>query len=142
MRPIDLIVLHHSASEAADHTWEEIRQWHLARGFATIGYHFGVVFDSNQWLVKPGRPVAEVGAHAKGFNAHSIGVCFEGNFERDTMPPAQFDLGVGLVTQLVRGYGVALDAVKMHRALPYPTLCPGKNFPYDDMIAAVRKNLS
>ena len=138
MRQIDLIVLHHSASRAATHTWEEIRQWHLAKGWADIGYHFGVVNDEGRWQVKQGRPVAIVGAHAKGFNAHSIGVCFEGNFNETSMPLEQFNLGFRLVADLAEACAVPLSRIQMHRALPYPTECPGARFPYDDMIAAIR----
>jgi hypothetical protein len=29
-------------------------------------------------VVYPGRPESEVGAHARHYNAHSIGICYEG----------------------------------------------------------------
>jgi hypothetical protein len=136
VRRLDTIVLHHSASKAANHTWEDIRKWHLARGWNAIGYHFGVVFDSGQWLVKPGRPIEQVGAHAKGFNAHSVGICFEGNFSETEMPPEQFALGVSLISTLLFAHPTIVKVVG-HRDLPYPTECPGKLFPFNQMIGAV-----
>ena len=40
------------------------------------------------------RPLERIGAHAKGFNAHSIGICYEGGLDcrgrpADTRTPAQ-----------------------------------------------------
>lgn len=40
------------------------------------------------------RPIERVGAHAKGFNAHSIGICYEGSLDcrgrpADIRTPAQ-----------------------------------------------------
>ena len=78
-------MLHHSASGVDVLTWEDIHRIHVEeRGFDSIGYHWGVVEDGNGFCVKPGRPVHIAGAHARGRNAESIGICFEGNrrFER------------------------------------------------------------
>jgi len=32
------------------------------------------------------RPIEKVGAHAKGYNAHSIGVCYEGGLDSKGTP--------------------------------------------------------
>ena len=41
MRPLNRIILHSTATpEGRDVTVEEIRDWHLARGWNDIGYHF------------------------------------------------------------------------------------------------------
>ena len=76
MRKIDTIIIHCSAvrpyqtSSAA-----EIDRWHKEMGWKSIGYHFVIRRDGS---VEAGRPVREIGAHCKGHNAHSIGVCYEG----------------------------------------------------------------
>jgi N-acetylmuramoyl-L-alanine amidase len=138
VRPINRIVVHHSASRAGSHSWEDMRRWHLAKGWADIGYHFGIVDDGKGWEVKVGRPVDQVGAHAKGFNTGSIGVCFEGNFEDHRMPWEQFAAGVTLIARLCAKYGVAPERVQGHRELPYATACPGRYFPIHALRGALR----
>lgn len=84
MRNIDLIVVHCSATpEGRDVSTEEIRQWHLDRGWSDIGYHFVVELDGS---VCDGRPVEVSGAHASGHNKNSIGVCYVGGVDADMEP--------------------------------------------------------
>ena len=75
MRKITYIVVHHSASPLST-TAEDIRGWHLDRGWSDIGYH-GVIVRNGLWV--PGRPLDVVGAHAKGCNRNSIGICVVGD---------------------------------------------------------------
>lgn len=81
MRTINEIIVHCTATpEGKDYTVEDITRWHKERGFKTIGYHYVVYRDGS---VHEGRPLAEVGAHCKGHNAHSIGVCYVGGLTAD-----------------------------------------------------------
>ena len=80
MRDIDLIVIHHSAS-GLHTTVEDIDKWHRDRGWSQIGYHRVIESDGT---VHDGRPVQIVGAHAKGSNQSSIGICVVGNNSKDT----------------------------------------------------------
>ena len=46
MRKINEIIVHCSATpEGKDFTVQQIRQWHLQRGFSDIGYHYVVYRD-------------------------------------------------------------------------------------------------
>ena len=84
MRLIDKIIIHCSATpEGRDVSTEEIRQWHLDRGWSDIGYHYVIEIDGT---VGDGRPVEISGAHAKGHNAESIGVCYVGGVDADMEP--------------------------------------------------------
>jgi N-acetylmuramoyl-L-alanine amidase len=84
MRDIDLIVIHCSATkEGQDVTIEEIAKWHRARGFKRIGYHYVVKLDGT---VEIGRGLHEVGAHAQGHNASSIGICYVGGLDKNGKP--------------------------------------------------------
>ena len=75
-RKISLIVIHCSATRVTqDFTFEKLEACHLARGFRCIGYHYYITKDG---VIYPGRPESEIGAHARHFNAHSIGICYEG----------------------------------------------------------------
>lgn len=86
MRKIDKIIIHCTATPAGrDVTREQIDSWHRARGFRMIGYHWVVLLDGR---VVAGRPEADMGAHCLGENLHSIGVCYVGGIDRDTLQPA------------------------------------------------------
>ena len=79
-RKISLIVIHCSATRVTqDFTFEKLEACHLARGFRCIGYHYYITKDG---VIYPGRPESEIGAHARHFNAHSIGICYEGGGAR------------------------------------------------------------
>lgn len=76
MRSIDLIVVHCTASRCnARLTPEALELEHRARGFQGCGYHYYITTDGE---VHPMRPVEKPGAHARGFNAHSLGIAYEG----------------------------------------------------------------
>ena len=84
MRSIDKIIVHCSATREGQHvTVQQIRQWHLQRNFADIGYHYVIYLDGS---VHKGRPLEKAGAHCKGQNAHSIGICYVGGLDRQGKP--------------------------------------------------------
>jgi len=86
MRDIDLIVVHCSATPEGKHfSTETIRGWHVnERKWSDIGYHYVVELDGK---VKTGRPVQRAGAHVKGYNRSSIGVCYIGGMTKDMKSP-------------------------------------------------------
>lgn len=85
MRNINLIIVHCSATpEGKDYTVKDIDRWHRQRGFDGIGYHYVVYRDGS---IHAGRPEERVGAHCKGHNANSIGVCYIGGMTADGKQP-------------------------------------------------------
>lgn len=119
------IILHHAAASKC--TAQQIHRWHLANGWVGIGYHFFVRKDGS---VYRGRPETVVGAHAGNNNYDSIGICFEGNFDREEMPAAQKQAGMDLVAYLKQKYGIS--TVQRHSDVN-ATGCPGKNFPFKEI---------
>lgn len=117
------IILHHA--EATSCTPEQIHQWHLANGWSGAGYHFLVRKSGEVYRL---RPEGKVGAHASGANSDSIGICFEGRYQSETMPKAQIDAGRELVAYLKGKYGIS--NVLRHKDV-CSTDCPGANFPFD-----------
>ena len=119
-RNISLIVLHCSATRVNQNfTIEQLEACHKARGFQTIGYHFYITKDGTLY---PGRPESQMGAHAKGFNAHSIGVCYEGGLDEDGNPadtrtPEQKVAMARLIVQLHQQFPT-INRVLGHRDLP------------------------
>lgn len=125
-RRIDLIVIHCSATRCdRPFPLEAVIACHRARGFATVGYHYYVTRDGT---VHAGRPLYQEGAHATGFNRHSIGVCYEGGLSTrgapaDTRTPAQKDTLLKLLQRLKKDYPHA--RIVGHRDLPYVVkACP------------------
>lgn len=79
MRTIDHIVIHCSATrEDRSLTVTELEENHRCRGFRGIGYHYYIRKDGT---VINTRALELVGAHAKGHNSHSIGICYEGGLD-------------------------------------------------------------
>ena len=79
MRVITLIILHCSGTKTTQrYTFSQCKADHLRRGWRDIGYHYYITRDGE---VHEGRPLSEVGAHCKGHNQHSIGICYEGGLD-------------------------------------------------------------
>ena len=84
MRSINMIVVHCSATRAdCALTTEDLETIHRRRGFRGIGYHYYIRRDGT---VVNTRALELVGAHAKGHNAHSIGICYEGGLDEQGRP--------------------------------------------------------
>lgn len=84
-RNIKEIIVHCSATpEGKDFTVEQIKQWHLQRGFSDIGYHYVIYRDGS---LHKGREDSVIGAHCTGHNSYSIGVCYIGGVEKDGKTP-------------------------------------------------------
>lgn len=85
MRTIDKIIIHCSATpEGRQTTIEEIKQWHIQRGWKDIGYHYVIYLDGT---IHIGRPESVIGAHCSGYNKNSIGICYIGGVDKDGKTP-------------------------------------------------------
>lgn len=122
----DKIIIHHADMFGSV---EDIHKVHLKKGWAGIGYHFYVRQDGR---IYRGRPEEQIGAHCLNNNATSIGVCFEGRYDTiSAMPNVQLEAGKELIRYLRDKYPQA--KLYKHSDL-YATACPGRYFPYDDLI--------
>lgn len=144
-RPIDLIVIHCSASPNGHwHTAADIDAWHRERGFRrareaveqfnkhlpAIGYHWLIYTNG---VRAPGRHYGEVGAHAREHRANfrSLGVCVIGT---DRFASVQWIKLAEHVRFLSTQFGVPLRHAEQangytgvcgHRDLGAPKACPG-----------------
>lgn len=79
MRIIRDIIVHCSATEAGrNFKARDIDGWHREKGYNRIGYHYVIDLDGT---IERGRPISLAGAHCKGHNAHSIGICYIGGLK-------------------------------------------------------------
>lgn len=108
MRRITEIIIHCTAtSEGRDFTVEDIRRVHKKRGFNDVGYHYIVYRDGS---IHKGRAEEFIGAHCKGHNSYSIGVCYVGGMTadnrspKDTRTPEQKAALVALIKRLKASY--------------------------------------
>lgn len=109
MRKLIEIIVHCSATpEGKDFTIDDIRRWHLEKGYSDIGYHFVIYRDGS---IHRGRPLDQAGAHCKGHNANSIGVCYIGGLDakgdkaKDTRTPQQIESLIELLQALKVVFG-------------------------------------
>jgi len=84
MRLVNEIIIHCSAVKPNQtSSAKQIDAWHRNLGWNGIGYHYVVRRDGT---IEVGRKLSQIGAHCKGHNAHSIGVCYEGGLDADGKP--------------------------------------------------------
>lgn len=118
MRKIKCLILHCSATpEGNEIKTETIRNYHIkGNGWKDIGYHYVIELDG---VVKNGRPVEQVGAHTKGHNSNSIGICYVGGVDdkgnpKDTRTKEQKESMFLLVYQLLNLYNLSLGDIYCH----------------------------
>lgn len=118
MRRIELIVVHCSATrENQAFPVDALIRCHLDR-FGYTAYHYYVQRNGRVFQT---RNEQLPGAHARGYNAHSIGVCYEGGLDAegrvaDTRTPCQRKALARLLHSLKRTYPDA--SIVGHRDLP------------------------
>lgn len=105
MREINKIIVHCADTpEGRDVKTEEIKRWHTEeRGWSDIGYHWVVELDGS---VHAGRAEEVSGAHCKGHNSDSIGICYVGGSDasgnpKDTRTQEQKEALAALISDLL-----------------------------------------
>ncbi len=143
IRPWKYIVLHHSASDSGDAA--SIGKYHKEqRGWVNgLGYDFligngngsrnGQIEVGNRWNKQID------GAHAGNpeYNKYGIGICLVGNFDTDHPTNQQISSLLYLINYLQKRCNIHKDNVIMHKTFR-KTVCPGKHFPYDTLLARLK----
>ena len=118
MRKIDEIIIHCSATKPSmDIGADTIRRWHVeGNGCQDIGYHYVIRRDGEY---ETGRPVQQTGAHCRGHNAHSIGVCLVGGIDdsgtpEDNFMHAQYD-SLAELLRILLGRHKGITKISGHR---------------------------
>lgn len=94
------------------------------RNWGDIGFNFLVGGDGAVYV---GRNWNTIGAHTKGYNQNSIGICFIGNFETDEPKPQQLDAALQLITNGVRLKKLTPNYKIYGQLQLQATLSPGKH---------------
>ena len=142
LEKVTAIVIHHSATTEGGA--EAFRLLHrVFRGWRDVGYHFiiGNGTHTADGMLETGRPELCRGAHAKGANEFSIGVCLVGNFMTETPTSAQMKTLGGLLASLTANYGLEPGSILLHRQVTgSSTECPGKNLTLPMVREALEKH--
>ena len=128
MREINKIIIHCSATrEGENFEVAEIRKWHLARGFSDIGYHFYIDLYGE---IHKGRDINKIGAHCKGHNRNSIGICYCGGVEADGKTPkdTRYDCQKESLTAVLRTLKAMYPNAVIHSHNDFANkVCPSFN---------------
>lgn len=131
MRYIDTLIIHCSDSPFGN--VEIIRDWHVnGNGWEDIGYHYvicngflknGTEYnDYDDGKIEEGRDVEKIGAHCKGQNSHSIGICLIGV---DKFSKNQLEISLPfLINELRHKYKIEKERVFGHYEFDKNKTCP------------------
>jgi len=135
MRNINLIVLHHSATEPkayeGDLDGQAMVDIICSNHHSNWSKYYPNYKCDYQYLIGPtgkvfeGQPLEQVGFHC-------------GNYKKIKMPMEQFNTGVKLIKDLLKRFNIPVENIELHRDIA-PTLCPGKHFPDEDMLAEIQR---
>jgi len=143
------IIFHHTAMSDKASFKTIVDEFLVSKGWST-GYHTVIMPNGD---IKPFCRWDRVGNHTKGLNNLSLGVAFHGNFHmakgdkysnydgrygNQSPTQAQLHAGARLIALWVHLYeDISLDFeqdILPHReAKPGYTVCPGSNFPVDEL---------
>lgn len=134
--------MHHSATR--DGSVGLFRLMHRGlNGWSDVGYHYviGNGTFSGDGEVEAGRPPWARGAHARGGNADSIGICLVGNFDESAPTPGQLRSLGRLLRRLMRASGLTSEDIILHREVrTCRTGCPGRNLDRAAVLALLDRN--
>lgn len=128
------IIVHCSDSDYGHHdNIEAIRHWHKdENGWEDIGYHFVILQDGE---IKHGRGLPFQGAHCKGQNHDSIGICLTGK-TKFTKEQYKALTNLCMAMGLIYGYLPTLP----HNFYSETKTCPNFNLGLFDKPSIFRKD--
>lgn len=152
MRILEYIVLHTAGAynpktgKAVHQRMEDVDRYHREHnGWRKIGYH---IFIEQDGAVRRGRDDIELGAHAVGFNEHSLGLCVSGHGDYLPWNDAQLKAVLVQCCNWIRKYPrIEVDNVIGHRETdehggpPVFKTCPGNLIDMNHIRELVRHRL-
>ena len=136
------IIIHHSATADGEvHDWKAIENYHRnTLGYRDIGYHYGIERINGKWAILTGRAEGQEGAHTKGMNDRSIGICVVGNFDKERPDKQALFLLDLLCCNICKRHGIPVEKIEPHSKYANKT-CPGELFPLVALRESIAKRL-
>lgn len=135
---VKIIIIH-----CTDSLWgdvDEVRRWHLQRGFNDIGYHYLILNQFPKYVnlkddkpniiengkVAKGRKEDIIGAHCRGHNHNSLGISLVGV---NDFTDSQIVSLNHLLSCLIVKYNLEVKDVYGHYEFDHNKSCPNINMP-------------
>lgn len=128
---VEGITIHHSLTkDSGTVSWNAIRKYHKEeKGWRDIGYHYGIELVNDHYEIFVGRFENQDGAHTKGWNSTTLGICMLGNFDIAVPCEKQMNVTIRLVRSLIYQYDLRIYNVGGHRERSYEGILPSKTCP-------------
>jgi N-acetyl-anhydromuramyl-L-alanine amidase AmpD len=133
---VEMVVVHHSATASGNVVLFRVLH-RVVFGWDDVGYHYviGNGTYSGDGELEEGRPLGAMGAHAKGHNDRSIGVCLVGDFNSSRPSARQLETGKKLIADLINRFSLETGMVIPHNEVEgCSTECPGRNLSVDMLL--------
>ena len=121
----DSLIIHHGGNNNSFYATNSYHKskWNFKSelGFY-IGYQYWIETNGKLMI---GRTDEETGAHKKGWNERSIGICLRGNLETKKPTNQQLNTLRKLLQDLQKCHSIPKEEIYAHQELSQ-TLCPGK----------------
>ena len=127
MKPVRIIIHHSLTHDSGTVSWGAIRNYHIyTNGWDGIGYHYGIEIIGGQIETLLGRFDTIQGAHCRGNNNDSIGICVVGNYDLRAPSNSIWLAAVNLTKHLMKIHSI--QTIQGHNELNPGKSCPGKYF--------------
>ena len=117
----EYIVVHTAAFSGENCDRDMIDEWHKARNWSGIGYHFVILNDKHNekadGTIEKGRPSNIAGAHTLGLNSRSLGICCIGHGDKDDFTSARYESLYSLIRRLMNEFSIPVSKVIGHREM-------------------------
>lgn len=128
------IFIHHSLTkDSYTVSWGAIRKYHIETlKWSDIGYHAGVELvlsgEEANYEVLLGRSWDRKGAHVKGQNHDSLGICFVGNYDKIQPKPKMLEAGAKIIAIWMKLFDIPINRIYSHHDFNLDKSCPGRFF--------------
>jgi len=138
------IIVHHSLTkDSGSVSWGAIRKYHTQTlKWAGIGYHVGVELiisgDESCYEALLGRMWDRTGAHVRGHNHNSLGICFVGNYDTIAPKKEMLQIGAEVIALWLKLFSLSPDDIYPHHNFNIHKSCPGVLFDMEYLKTCVR----
>ena len=136
-KPIKIIAHHSLTKDSATVSWGAIRKYHTQTlGWSDIGYHAGVELVKSgadlYFEVLMGRMWDIPGAHTRGHNNDSLGICFIGNFDNYFPEQKLLMTGAKVISLWLKLFDLKIEDIYPHNHFAQKS-CPGSFFDLNNL---------
>lgn len=128
------VICHHSLTkDSGSVSWGAIRRYHTQTlKWSGIGYHIGVELVKSggelYYEALMGRMWDVQGAHCRGHNTNSLGICFIGDYDKEAPKSQLMMAGARIIALWLDLFQLSINDIYSHHNFNPNKSCPGKLF--------------